>query len=264
VTPIFRLKTGCPDRKKLVKLRTGEKIAKISSPTYESRIKWEIPMNMARHPVLVLSLLAALVISPSPSDVARAGTGGKSPPAEIYSPGKKYSVTLTHNAGPGSDYNRGSFTLKLLANGKAISQFPTEGYLLGAYWSPDGKYVAVNNYREKSGDYLWVLSLENGKAIHVPDDSNPKKLVAVINDKFPDYTFDALQHWSTRAAGWAKTDPGYQGDQGDILNIKTYLNFSNLHGTFIQLEERYRVNPGGDWNIIPSIPIIEKVPVTGK
>jgi hypothetical protein len=38
-----------------------------------------------------------------------------------------------------------------------VAKYRTEGYLIDAFWSPDGRYVAVDNRRANSADYLWVF-----------------------------------------------------------------------------------------------------------
>jgi hypothetical protein len=61
-------------------------------------------------------------------------------------------------------------TLRVSAGGKILAEFPTMGYLLDVLFSPDNAYVAVNNRRANAGDYLWVMSLRDGKPIKMPDD----------------------------------------------------------------------------------------------
>jgi hypothetical protein len=61
-------------------------------------------------------------------------------------------------------------TLRVSAGSKTLAQFPTMGYLMDVFFSPDSAHVAINNRRANAGDYLWVLSLRDGKAIKMPDD----------------------------------------------------------------------------------------------
>jgi hypothetical protein len=61
-------------------------------------------------------------------------------------------------------------TLRVSTGGKTLANFATMGYLLDVFFSPDNSHVAINNRRANSGDYLWVISLRDGKAIKMPDD----------------------------------------------------------------------------------------------
>jgi len=51
-----------------------------------------------------------------------------------------------------------------------LAEFPTMGYLLDVFFSSDDAHVAINNRRANAGDYLWVISLPDGKTIKMPDD----------------------------------------------------------------------------------------------
>lgn len=60
--------------------------------------------------------------------------------------------------------------LELVRGGKVIASFSVSGYIRDAYWSPDGKWVAVNVRHANSGDYMWVLDAASGKAVRQPSD----------------------------------------------------------------------------------------------
>src|SRR5262249_29090427 len=59
---------------------------------------------------------------------------------------------------------------ELLNAGKPIASFSVSGYIRDAYWSPDGKWVAVNLRHANSGDYMWVLDAASGKPARQPSD----------------------------------------------------------------------------------------------
>jgi hypothetical protein len=61
-------------------------------------------------------------------------------------------------------------TLRVSAGGQTLAEFPTMGYLLNVFFSPDSAHVAINNRRANAGDYLWVISMHDGRAIKMPDD----------------------------------------------------------------------------------------------
>jgi len=95
-------------------------------------------------------------------------------PNELYSSDHQYSVTILQSALADSDPYDGFFTIAVRHGKQNLSKFPTEGYLIDAFWSPDGKYVAVDNRRANSGDYLWVFRLRDGHAIKMPVDAQPQ------------------------------------------------------------------------------------------
>ena len=58
----------------------------------------------------------------------------------------------------------------VLRQGNAeIGRFPTFGYVLNFYASPDQRFVAVNNRRGNSGDYLWIIGTD-GRVLKRPED----------------------------------------------------------------------------------------------
>src|SRR5204863_7389031 len=150
-------------------------------------------------------------------------------PDELFSPDKRYSVKMLHTALPGSG-PYGFFTLTVRAGDRVLSEFPTIGYLIDAFWSPDGRYVAVDNRRGNSGDYLWVFSLRDGSAIKMPIDAGPKRpteyyekdvreIVARVTAVYPELTYDQFKKLFTFAHGWTKSGE---------LQVKTNIGFRNL------------------------------------
>ena len=102
-------------------------------------------------------------------------------------------------------------------HGKAVARYPTFGYLLDVYWSPDQKYVAVNNRRANGGDYLWIISLPEGKALKMPndlaEDLDKKQLGSAAGDdaapierevtaKYAQCTAESINHEWLTARGW--------------------------------------------------------------
>jgi len=87
------------------------------------------------------------------------------PPAEVCSRDKKYCVRMIPKPGHPDEC-----TLRVSASGTTVAEFPTMGYLLDVFFSPDNALVAINNRRGNAGDYLWVISLRDGRVIKMPDD----------------------------------------------------------------------------------------------
>jgi len=93
-------------------------------------------------------------------------TNETGPPAEVCSRDNKYCVHMIPTPG-----HPDKCTLRISASGgTTLAEFPTMGYLLDVFFSPDDAHVAINNRRANAGDYLWVISLPEGRALKVPDD----------------------------------------------------------------------------------------------
>jgi hypothetical protein len=135
------------------------------NPNGKSRLKMKQAMR-TKH-ILPLALLAALVIPPLPGGVARAATRDKSPPTELFSPGKKYSVAITRHAVPGADPAQGPFTLTLLANGKAISHFPTEAVQHHVGCMPATTHSALSLLNDEDQCVNFVGTAANGGIANV-------------------------------------------------------------------------------------------------
>ena len=130
----------------------------------------------------VIALLTAAV--PSAAMAAQ-----DEPPAELCSPDKRYCVAILHTALPGADPYDGFFTIAVRSGQRYIAKYPTMGFLLDAFWSPDGTYVAVDNRRANSGDYLCVFRLSDGHAIWMPVDAVPGH----PGDAYEKYAEDLVQ-----------------------------------------------------------------------
>jgi hypothetical protein len=113
-------------------------------------------------------------------------------------------------------------TLRVSAGGKTLAEFPTMGYLLDVFFSPDTAHVAINNRRANAGDYLWVISLHDGRAIKMPDDVaedlGEKDAGKIAGDHWSDQsvpeivtlcptcTSEDLRHSFLFSTGWTNSD----------------------------------------------------------
>jgi hypothetical protein len=154
------------------------------------------------------------------------------PPTTISSPSGKYKLTLKQIPMPGIAALQGDSTLALVANGRGLSQFPTFGYLADAFWSPDERYVAVNNRRGNQGDYVWVFSLKDGKAIKAPDEIPGEVFADRASRDFPEVSVETFHKWWNVAKRWT---------QMNELETESRLVFSNLPEAFIDRIAIYRV-----------------------
>lgn len=126
-------------------------------------------------------------------------------PEKFLSPNGKYVVQIVQKAMKGAD-SLDDFTLVIGMKSRTLTKVPTYGYLTAAHWSPDGKYVAVNNRRGNSGDYVWVFDLNTGKAIKSADDKNgeawQKAAAEAVRKELPSANDNTLvRDWLT-AQGW--------------------------------------------------------------
>jgi hypothetical protein len=119
---------------------------------------------------------------------------------------------------PGAD-SLNEFTLIVSSKGRTLIKVPTFGYLISAHWSPDEKYVAVNNRRGNAGDYLWLFDLRSGKAVKQPDDKKggewEKAAAEAVHKELPSANEDTLRRDWVTAQGW-------EGDQLKVVVRSVY------------------------------------------
>jgi len=165
------------------------------------------------------------------------------PPEELYSPDHRYSVRILHSGLPGADPYDGIFTIAVRSGQQYIAKYPTIGYLLEAFWSPDGKYVAVDNRRANSGDYLWLFRLSDGHAVRMPVDAAPghaedtyekyaKDMVQRVTRKFPELTYHEFTKLFTFAHAWTSSGE---------LQVKTNVGFRNLPDQIAFVLQTYKI-----------------------
>jgi hypothetical protein len=98
------------------------------------------------------------------------------------------------------------------------------GYLLEALWSADGRYVAVNNRRGNSGDYLWVFSVPDGRVLQAPNDELGLVFADRACRRFPDLSLDGFNTFYNIAIGWK---------EGDELQVQATLQFNTLRHAIV-------------------------------
>jgi hypothetical protein len=182
--------------------------------------------------------IALAILAPAANSAAQ-----EKPPEELYSPDQQYSVRILHSALPGSDPYDGFFTIAVRNGKRYVAKYPTEGYLIDAFWSSDGSYVAVDNRRANSGDYLWVFRLRDGRALKMPVDAQPRhaddvyeeyaeKVVHRVTAVYPELTYDQFMKLFVFAHGWTKTGK---------LQVRTNLSFRNLENAIGVVWETYKI-----------------------
>jgi hypothetical protein len=163
----------------------------------------------------------------------------------ITAPDGQHSVEILHTALPGSDPYNGFFTITVQVAGHVLSRYPTDGYLPSAYWSPNGRFVAVNNRRGTYGDYVWVFRLNDGHALKQPSDALPvpgqpmyssEALLARVRAKFPEYRDAGYYKFGARAERWTAANE---------LEIVAVVTFTHIDNDLVRIFDTYAISEDG-------------------
>ncbi|MGH8095289.1 MAG: hypothetical protein ACREIF_17785 [Chthoniobacterales bacterium] len=154
---------------------------------------------------------------------------------ELRSPDGKFSVRVVDTPLPGADPDFGNRTIVVYKGKSILSRYPTTGHLLDGHWSPDGKYVAVNNRRGNNGDYLWVFGLTDGKAIWVPKFKHVEIIADRVAKQFPKLTPGEVNHGYITATGW---------DRGGLLALRAQLFYLHVRNNLVFVNGLYRIKDG--------------------
>lgn len=180
-------------------------------------------------PGLIFIIVACVHGADTQREPSQKPNNESGPPGQVCSRDKRYCVAMRATKGHPDEC-----TLRVLSGSKNLADFPTMGYLLNVFFSPDNTCVAINNRRANSGDYLWVISLRDGRAVKMPDDvaeDAGKKDVGTIagthwSDQSipevialcPTCTSDDLRHSFLFSTGWTSSGE---------LKVVEELEFSN-------------------------------------
>jgi hypothetical protein len=173
--------------------------------------------------VLALALAQALQAQDDHSTLSK----------ELCSPDQNSCVKIAP-----AESRKGSDDKNLIvtSNGRTLGQYSTFGYLLHAFWSP--QYVAVNNRRANTGDYLWVISLADGGTLKVPEvDAQGDSWEATmqqITARWPDLAKDGNYKAWLQTRGWKSAAE---------LNVVETVQFRTLRA-WVEVQKIYSVNDG--------------------
>ena len=163
----------------------------------------------------------ASVISTPPQSASQPTPTTVSGDQTLTSPDGVYSIRIIEERTPGGSVIE-NFTITLFKQGNAISKQPTTGYLMTAYWSTDGKYLAVNNRRGNAGDYVWIFALPSGEVLKRPDDKIgeqwSKEAYRAMEEKNPSLKGAEVHHDWLTVTGW----------QNGGLQLQLNTNFIRL------------------------------------
>ena len=124
---------------------------------------------------------------------------------------------------------------------------PAMGWLIDSHWSPQGGFLAINERRGNSGDYLWILDVRNRRVIKRPEDKTweamEKKGIAALDAK-------AREKWGQDAEGdrsWGSA-ARWENEHTLIANVAVrYLNEKSVkdESPVLYHEIKLHIKPGG-------------------
>lgn len=126
-----------------------------------------------KKPGVIAFSLSLFLLVPQTEPCAAAQQSGKS---SFKSIDGRFEIRVSDTAEPYV------YRLQILADTRELADYKFKGELVSAYWSPSGRYVALNNHYGHYGWYLWILSLDDGSVITAHGNVNAKNY-----DRYLDY-----------------------------------------------------------------------------
>jgi hypothetical protein len=203
----------------------------ISEKGRQRRRGWRCKISLER--LARITKGAAIVLAAALSHTLQAQADPSTPPQELCSPDQNFCVTI---APADSREGAGGKNLIVTSSGRTLAQYPTSGYLLHAFWTR--QYVAVNNRRANTGDYLWVISLADGSTLKVPEvDAQGDSWEATmqqITARWPDLAKNENYKAWLQTRGWKSAAE---------LNVVETVQFRTLQA-WVEVHKIYSVNGG--------------------
>ena len=186
--------------------------------------------NLIRFPIGILLLLTwAQTVSAQldklpPLDVA-------TPEKTFTSPDKHYVVQIVQNPEDAAHPFLAEATIIVTRKGKCILKATTEGFLLNAFWSKDGNWLALNNRNANSGDYVWAISLRTGKVIRKPFDGGLNVPESACT-KYPEYKNGGMYHQWVATSGF---------DDSGQLHVSESTTYRNDEENYLFIALAYKI-----------------------
>ena len=83
----------------------------------------------------------------------------------VQSPDRMHTIKLSPYTGERRQLDIEDQTLFINKGDRNLSSFPFSGQLVSVYWSPDERYVAIDNHYGHRAWKTWIISLADGALI---------------------------------------------------------------------------------------------------
>lgn len=96
--------------------------------------------------------------------------------ARLDSPNGRYEAALSNTDTP---YE---YWLTITDHGHRLARYRFEGELSSSFWSPDGRYLAINNHNGHRAWHVWVIALRSGAIMHAAGRVKTRSYDAYLDD----------------------------------------------------------------------------------
>jgi len=158
--------------------------------------------------------------------------------SEFTAPSGQHSIKLIP-ASTESEPDRGE--LKLCAGQKILASYTVIGYITEVFWSPEDKYVALENRWANGGDYVWVFHLNDGAVVKRPDElqSDPQvayglnALIQRIKQKLPEYKKGGFYKRTTHFVSWKSASD---------FELESIVGFTHVGDSYADVLDTYHIS----------------------
>jgi len=233
--------------------------AELKALKKSSLIEWAVLLGLLAACAIIIPTIQQYSMGkshPRQQEMAGSGQADYVPPGLF--PGVP-PVSQTPDQAPFSISQDGKYTVEIFEDsqqgrmilvterGDHLFEEPALGWLMDVFWSPDGRFLAINERRANSGDYLWILDLQGQKVLKRPDDAvwreMESKAVTVLEAR-------ADTKWGEGVQGDRSFGTGTGWLDADTLLAKVAVGFRGTaiavgESSNLEIEYRIKVNPAG-------------------